>query len=252
MILLLIIPTISAISVIDEAGTKGCVYSPKYNGTLNVTRDGFPCQRWDSQSPHEHNRNKDDNFPNDGSVSDANNYCRDADGTYELWCYTTNPEVRFQKCDVNVCQPPRVRQSDCGDRLPSNKTSRHCPIDTVYYMCFLGPMSFPRSIEYHVDCDLYYCCNPNMNDTTSKDPLVTSKVDYIDSNKSESSPRIYHITTELSSTSEVITYTTTMSRSSKTFVSTSDTVNGSDTNYFKFKLNDLVFCLFIFVYKRML
>jgi hypothetical protein len=61
--------------------TEECIDAPSYSGTLNVTLGGYTCQRWDSQQPHEHARNIPGDFPNDASVKDAHNYCRDADGT---------------------------------------------------------------------------------------------------------------------------------------------------------------------------
>eukprot|EP00040_Diaphanoeca_grandis_P026816 m.150730 g.150730 ORF g.150730 m.150730 type:complete len:198 (+) comp30741_c2_seq1:85-678(+) len=48
----------------------------------------LPCQSWTSQSPHSHGY---EGFGN-------NNYCRN-DGTHSsIWCYTTNPAVRWQNC----------------------------------------------------------------------------------------------------------------------------------------------------------
>jgi len=40
----------------------------------------------------------------DGSVAAANNYCRNPDGSaVGLWCYTTDPSVRWEPCDVALC-----------------------------------------------------------------------------------------------------------------------------------------------------
>jgi len=40
----------------------------------------------------------------DGSVSAANNYCRNPDDDpIGLWCYTTNPSVRWEYCDIPIC-----------------------------------------------------------------------------------------------------------------------------------------------------
>ena len=58
-----------------------CIDPKTYNGTLNVTLKGYTCQRWDSQHPHMHNWNFPDHFPNDASLYDAHNYCRNPDGT---------------------------------------------------------------------------------------------------------------------------------------------------------------------------
>ena len=46
-----------------------------YVGKRAFTVTGIPCQRWDQQLPHKHMYN-DDNFPDDGSIQQANNYCR--------------------------------------------------------------------------------------------------------------------------------------------------------------------------------
>ncbi|XP_053387166.1 plasminogen-like [Mercenaria mercenaria] len=75
---------------------RGCYvvgYAYLYQGTRQTTSDGIICQRWDSQSPHGHNRNDPAAFP-DISASAAANYCRDPDGTGAPWCYTVDSNIR--------------------------------------------------------------------------------------------------------------------------------------------------------------
>ncbi|XP_060558946.1 uncharacterized protein LOC132719211 isoform X2 [Ruditapes philippinarum] len=78
------------------------ISSNRYNGFESTTYDGHTCQRWDSQTPHKHSRNQADRFP-DASVADAANYCRDPDGEGLPWCYTTDPDVRWQLCGIYKC-----------------------------------------------------------------------------------------------------------------------------------------------------
>ena len=77
-----------------------------YKGYVNVTKEGFPCQRWDVQYPHGHPFHDPittDNFPDD-FLSDANNYCRNPDlGSGGPWCYTTDPSIRWQYCAIEPC-----------------------------------------------------------------------------------------------------------------------------------------------------
>ena len=48
---------------------KKSYFGNDYRGTLNVTIGGVPCQRWDSQMPHTHDKNKEDSeFSWDSSV----------------------------------------------------------------------------------------------------------------------------------------------------------------------------------------
>eukprot|EP00058_Branchiostoma_floridae_P019988 XP_002605478.1 hypothetical protein BRAFLDRAFT_92895 [Branchiostoma floridae] len=70
-----------------------------YRGTVAVTVAGKTCQRWDSQTPHGHDRTP-ANYPEGGLVD---NYCRNPDGWYAIWCYTTDPSQRWDYCDVPVC-----------------------------------------------------------------------------------------------------------------------------------------------------
>lgn len=66
----------------------------KYFGTINVTKTGEPCQRWDSQTPHTHRFDE---------LADQENYCRNSiDGTGP-WCYTTNADNRWEYCTIPHC-----------------------------------------------------------------------------------------------------------------------------------------------------
>eukprot|EP00931_Biecheleriopsis_adriatica_P119764 TRINITY_DN9495_c0_g1_i2.p1 TRINITY_DN9495_c0_g1~~TRINITY_DN9495_c0_g1_i2.p1 ORF type:complete len:1067 (+),score=138.55 TRINITY_DN9495_c0_g1_i2:87-3287(+) len=65
-----------------------------YRGCQTVTRSGYTCQRWDSQSPHRHSRTP-TNYPNSGL---EDNYCRNPDGEPSIWCYTTSSR-RWEYCD---------------------------------------------------------------------------------------------------------------------------------------------------------
>jgi len=91
-----------------RAGGRDCNPSPSgryYAGNTSVTVSGRTCQRWTSQSPHEH-KDGDDQFP-DGSAAAAVNYCRNPNESYEgLWCYTTDPNKRWEACDVPHCGQP--------------------------------------------------------------------------------------------------------------------------------------------------
>ena len=69
-----------------------------------MTNTGHVCQPWAWQTPHTHNRKKDEDFPYDGSVLEASNYCRDFDGFRgRPYCYTTDPGVRWGYCTFDIC-----------------------------------------------------------------------------------------------------------------------------------------------------
>ncbi|CAH1267609.1 LPA [Branchiostoma lanceolatum] len=70
-----------------------------YVGTVNVTINGLVCQRWDAQSPWTHRWDPSDH-PDKNLTS---NYCRNPDDGAGPWCYTTNPDISFEYCNISVC-----------------------------------------------------------------------------------------------------------------------------------------------------
>ena len=81
-----------------------------YKGYINVSASGLPCQLWDSQLPHWHVNNDISNFPDD-TMDEASNNCRNPDGSYTPWCYTTT-SVRYDFCAVPMCE------SKCNEHGP--------------------------------------------------------------------------------------------------------------------------------------
>ena len=83
-----------------------------YQGAVNMTKHGIICQRWDQQTPHAHNRPP-FVFP---EIWNSENYCRNAGGEEPMpWCYTSDPLIRWQHCDIPVCS---------SDKLSENVTAK--------------------------------------------------------------------------------------------------------------------------------
>jgi len=76
-----------------------------YIGQVNTTTSGKQCQKWSAFSPHVPNVEYTDNDFPDGSRAAAENYCRNPGASWPrgVWCYTMDPDVRWEKCDVPEC-----------------------------------------------------------------------------------------------------------------------------------------------------
>jgi len=85
-------------SCVDSTTCDGQNMDPrgeKYNGCVNVTVSGRKCQAWASTSPHNHGFSTDQRL--------LGNYCRNPDGWFGPWCYTTDPDKRWERCPVQTC-----------------------------------------------------------------------------------------------------------------------------------------------------
>ncbi|XP_058473273.1 muscle, skeletal receptor tyrosine-protein kinase [Solea solea] len=103
-----------------------------YQGSMNTTRSGIPCQPWSQQVPHQH-RLSVDVIP---ELKDADNRCRNPGGISDKpWCYTSNPNIRWEYCGVRQCgeastasvmkpESPGPRQTP---QLPSTTTISSSP-----------------------------------------------------------------------------------------------------------------------------
>ena len=72
-----------------------------YSGTISITRSGKTCQRWSEQTPHQFILPS-KQYP---EIDGGHNYCRNPgsrapDGP---WCFTTDPNTRWEYCDVPKC-----------------------------------------------------------------------------------------------------------------------------------------------------
>eukprot|EP00058_Branchiostoma_floridae_P022069 XP_002607559.1 hypothetical protein BRAFLDRAFT_208056 [Branchiostoma floridae] len=73
-----------------------------YRGTLAVTSSGKSCQAWSAQTPHSHSTTP-GKYPNSGLDK---NYCRNPKGEHStLWCYTTDPDMKWDNCYLPKCGP---------------------------------------------------------------------------------------------------------------------------------------------------
>lgn len=79
-----------------------------YRGFQNKSVSGKTCQNWNSQSPHKHDRTA-SNYPNKGIGN--HNYCRNPDSYSDIWCYTTDPDKRWEVCNLNDTIPFVLSQS---------------------------------------------------------------------------------------------------------------------------------------------
>ncbi|KAK3516689.1 hypothetical protein QTP70_022185, partial [Hemibagrus guttatus] len=70
-----------------------------YRGTVTVTKSGKTCQAWSSQVPQKHSRTP-ENYPCKGM---DNNYCRNPNNERSPWCYTTDPDTRWEYCNISSC-----------------------------------------------------------------------------------------------------------------------------------------------------
>ena len=78
----------------DQLGCQeGSPLGSDYKGNASITVSGRPCQMWSVQTPHTHG------WTDQGD----HNYCRNPDGEAGAWCYTTDPDVRWELCLVPEC-----------------------------------------------------------------------------------------------------------------------------------------------------
>nr|XP_014426423.1 muscle, skeletal receptor tyrosine-protein kinase isoform X3 [Pelodiscus sinensis] len=87
-----------------------------YQGSINITTSGIPCQKWSEQVPHLHRRTP-QVFP---ELSNAENACRNPGGENERpWCYTKDHSISWEYCNVPLCGDVSLAP---GTKKPSAET----------------------------------------------------------------------------------------------------------------------------------
>uniref|UniRef100_A0A672PU20 Plasminogen-like n=1 Tax=Sinocyclocheilus grahami TaxID=75366 RepID=A0A672PU20_SINGR len=91
-----------------------------YRGAMSETVSGKKCQFWTSTEPHRHSKTP-QNFP---AADLRRNLCRNPDGDRAPWCYTTDPTVRWEYCNIERCDSKANCKVGNGDtyRGPTSTT----------------------------------------------------------------------------------------------------------------------------------
>eukprot|EP00075_Anas_platyrhynchos_P001321 XP_005015962.2 plasminogen [Anas platyrhynchos] len=135
--------------VLTTPTTSDCINGngKDYRGTVAKTGNGRTCQEWSSQSPHSHKYFTPLTHPRAGLDK---NYCRNPDGDVNgLWCFTTDPEKKWEYCEIPRCSSS---DHDCG-KFPM-RSGRICE---QYDMCDASPGSWPWHVSLRSSTNTHHC-----------------------------------------------------------------------------------------------
>ncbi|XP_063447534.1 uncharacterized protein LOC134727074 isoform X2 [Mytilus trossulus] len=104
----------------EDCYSIGKTGSVIYNGHINKTSSGIPCQRWDKKIPSI-------KYP---MGSEHVNYCRNPHNDKgSLWCYTISNKVRWQYCNVPRCEMSGITtdMTDVNDMNVNDRNGKQHP-----------------------------------------------------------------------------------------------------------------------------
>ncbi|XP_077990235.1 uncharacterized protein LOC144444621 [Glandiceps talaboti] len=153
----------SHIYFICQSGSSSCYTTANgkdYLGTVSTTASGLECQEWSSQEPHRHVNYKP--YP----LLQDNNYCRNPDGSGDdAWCYTTDPETRWEYCDVGYSHWPCDSDNiECFETSDARDYQGHVSQTRNGKTCQRWDVQYPHEHSYRGDdflVDHNYCRNPS-------------------------------------------------------------------------------------------
>ena len=84
----------------------------------NRTQNGKICQRWDFSWPH---------IPNYKPIVATHNNCASPDGDEKLWCYTNDPNVRWESCHLEC----KVLTTTTSTKIPTKEAPTSIPTESA-------------------------------------------------------------------------------------------------------------------------
>ncbi|KAG8231137.1 hypothetical protein J437_LFUL009842, partial [Ladona fulva] len=105
-----------ALNGLNISGFNECklsILGYEYAGSLSRTTSGYRCLYWDSLSL-DSEKIYDESFI-DGSKKLARDYCRNPTNDPKgPWCYTSNPNMKSEPCNIPLCFHPDCRINGIG------------------------------------------------------------------------------------------------------------------------------------------
>lgn len=140
----------------------------RYTGTVSTTRSGVKCQNWYNNYPHRVSRYHVPKNP-------FNNFCRNPDKDENgPWCYTTDPQIQAEYCDVPKCRPPSSISSQsrrpssinietlCNCWSPKQAYAGHISVTSSGRSCQKWSSNFPHRTKYRpLNTNHNNCRNPD-------------------------------------------------------------------------------------------
>ncbi|XP_071762954.1 plasminogen [Centroberyx gerrardi] len=131
-----------------------------YRGVTSETISGKKCQGWSSMTPHIHKKTP-QNFP---TADLRRNLCRNPDGDRSPWCYTTDPSVRWEYCNVEKCSTKPTGVSPTRPQVPTTVTQtppqRDCKVGNG--ATYRGPTSMTM---LGVTCQAWRAQSPHQHNS---------------------------------------------------------------------------------------
>uniref|UniRef100_A0ACB8EHU2 Threonyl-tRNA synthetase n=1 Tax=Sphaerodactylus townsendi TaxID=933632 RepID=A0ACB8EHU2_9SAUR len=144
-----------------KAYMRNCVVGDgsSYRGVQSVTENGETCQHWRLKVPHDHR------FSPSARNGLEENYCRNPDKDHHgPWCYTTNPNTRYQSCGIKKCEDAVCMSCNGEDYqgfVDHTESGKECQRWDLQF-----PHKHPFQPHKYPDKDLFdnYCRNPDSSE----------------------------------------------------------------------------------------
>ncbi|XP_035699636.1 plasminogen-like [Branchiostoma floridae] len=143
-----------------------------YRGDVSVTSSGIPCQKWHSQTPHSH-LFLPQIHPDSGLTE---NYCRNPADDVRPWCLTTDPDVRWEYCDVPGCENTTEPSVERPTRQPcrTGESCMYCPGASTGGVTYCCPCC-PNDATLHFDAVSEKCYCESSGELCPELPVSTSQ-----------------------------------------------------------------------------
>jgi len=77
-----------------------------YRGRMAKTVSGKDCQAWSSEKPHKKKKALKSKLDSGELPMLTENFCRNPNGYKTTWCYTVDPDTRWENCNIHRCSDP--------------------------------------------------------------------------------------------------------------------------------------------------
>jgi len=126
-----------------------------YRGRIAKTVSGKDCQAWSSEKPHKKKKALKSKMDSGELPMLTENFCRNPNGHKTTWCYTVDPDTRWENCNIHRCSGPNGNEKwrndlRCGAKFLINGKPAECDPEGEFPCC--SPRSWCGKTKHHCQC----------------------------------------------------------------------------------------------------